>query len=35
MNISSVNNEKVKYWASLKLKKNRDKDKCFLVEGII
>lgn len=33
MNISSVNNEKVKYWASLKLKKNRDKDKCFLVEG--
>ena len=33
MTISSVNNEKVKYWASLKLKKNRDKDKCFLVEG--
>ena len=33
MTISSVNNEKVKYWASLKLKKNRDKDKYFLVEG--
>lgn len=33
MTISSVNNEKVKYWASLKLKKNRDNDKCFLVEG--
>ena len=33
MTITSVNNEKVKYWASLKLKKNRDKDKCFLVEG--
>lgn len=33
MVITSVNNEKVKYWASLKLKKNRDKDKCFLIEG--
>ena len=33
MTITSVNNEKVKYWASLKLKKNRDKAKCFLVEG--
>ena len=33
MVITSVNNEKVKYWNSLKLKKNRDRDKCFLIEG--
>lgn len=33
MKITSLQNEKVKYWTSLKEKKNRDKDCCFLVEG--
>ena len=33
MNITSLNNDKVKYWTSLKLKKNRDNVKCFLIEG--
>ena len=33
MTITSMQNEKVKFWTSLKLKKNRDKYKCFLIEG--
>lgn len=33
MNISSLKNERVKYWCSLKEKKNRDKGRCFLIEG--
>ena len=33
MKITSLNNDKVKYWTSLKLKKNRDNAKCFLIEG--
>ena len=33
MTITSMQNEKVKLWTSLKLKKNRDKYKCFLIEG--
>ena len=33
MKITSLNNDKVKYWTSLKLKKNRDRYKCFLIEG--
>ena len=33
MNITSVHNEKVKYWVSLKEKKIRDKEKKFIIEG--
>ena len=33
MVITSVNNEKVKYWNSLKDKKFRDKERRFLIEG--
>ena len=33
MTITSIQNEKVKFWTGLKLKKNRDKHKCFLIEG--
>ena len=33
MNITSVNNERVKYWAKLKIKKFRDEEKKFLIEG--
>ena len=33
MELSSVNNDKVKFWASLKLKKYRDLHKKFLIEG--
>lgn len=33
MNLTSLQNDKVKYWVSLGEKKTRDKDKCFLVEG--
>ena len=32
MELSSVNNEKVKYWQKLKQKKYRDNEKLFLVE---
>ena len=33
MKITSVHNDKVKYWCNLKNKKFRDKEKKFLVEG--
>lgn len=33
MNITSLQNEKVKYWVNLKNKKFRDQEKCFLIEG--
>ena len=33
MNITSVNNERVKYWSKLKIKKFRDEEKKFLIEG--
>lgn len=33
MNITSINNDTVKYWCSLKEKKYRDKYKKFIVEG--
>lgn len=33
MNITSTQNEKVKYWSSLKNKKVRDREKRFLIEG--
>lgn len=33
MKITSVQNDRVKYWNSLKEKKNRDRDRRFLVEG--
>ena len=33
MEITSLQNAKVKYWVSLKNKKIRDKDQVFLVEG--
>lgn len=33
MKITSVHNEKVKYWVSLKNKKVRDKEKRFIIEG--
>lgn len=33
MEITSLQNEKVKYWVSLKEKKNRDKEQKFLIEG--
>lgn len=33
MNISSINNEKVKFWCSLNQKKFRAMHNCFLVEG--
>ena len=33
MKITSRQNDKVKYWVSLHDKKNRDRDKCFLIEG--
>ncbi len=33
MQITSLKNAKVKYWLSLKEKKNRDKEKKFLIEG--
>lgn len=33
MNITSLQNERVKYWNSLKEKKVRDKERRFLVEG--
>lgn len=33
MRITSLQNDKVKYWVSLKEKKNRDKEKKFLIEG--
>ena len=33
MDITSVNNERVKYWAKLKIKKFRDEEKKFLIEG--
>ena len=32
MELTSLKNEKVKYWQNLKLKKYRDKEKLFLVE---
>lgn len=33
MNITSINNEKVKYWSSLKIKKFRDEEEIFIIEG--
>ncbi|MFI3260440.1 MAG: RNA methyltransferase [bacterium] len=33
MNITSINNEKVKLWSSLKTKKYRDRQGIFLIEG--
>lgn len=33
MKITSLQNDKVKYWVSLKEKKNRDREKVFLIEG--
>ena len=33
MNITSLQNEHVKYWNSLKIKKIRDKERRFLIEG--
>lgn len=33
MNITSINNEKVKYWSSLSVKKIRDNEKKFIIEG--
>ncbi len=33
MNLTSIHNEKVKFWSSLKIKKYRDKEKLFLIEG--
>ena len=33
MIITSVHNDKVKYWCNLKNKKFRDKERKFLVEG--
>ena len=33
MNITSLKNEKVKYWVSLQDKKVRDREKKFLIEG--
>lgn len=33
MKITSVHNDKVKYWCNLKVKKFRDKERKFLVEG--
>ena len=33
MNITSLQNEKVKYWVNLKNKKFRDQERCFLIEG--
>ncbi len=33
MNITSLQNEKVKYWVNLKNKKFRDQEKRFLIEG--
>lgn len=33
MNITSLQNEHVKYWNSLKEKKVRDKERRFLIEG--
>lgn len=33
MKITSLQNEKVKYWNSLKIKKVRDKERKFIVEG--
>lgn len=32
MNLTSTNNEKVKFWEKLKIKKYRDKEKLFLIE---
>ena len=32
MEITSVNNDKVKFWQKLKLKKYRDIEKLFLIE---
>ena len=33
MEIKSLQNSKVKYWVSLNNKKNRDRDRVFIVEG--
>lgn len=33
MEITSLQNKKVKYWVSLKIKKNRDASSSFIVEG--
>ena len=33
MEITSINNEKVKYWAKLQEKKFRDQEGLFVVEG--
>lgn len=33
MEITSINNDKVKYWAHLHEKKFRDQEQLFLVEG--
>ena len=33
MKITSVHNDNVKYWVSLKNKKIRDKERKFIVEG--
>ena len=33
MNITSLQNEHVKYWYSLREKKVRDKERRFLIEG--
>ena len=33
MKITSLQNERVKYWHSLKEKKNRDRERRFLIEG--
>ena len=33
MKITSLQNDKVKFWCSLQTKKGRDKNQCFLIEG--
>ena len=33
MKLTSIHNDKVKYWSNLKNKKFRDQEKCFLIEG--
>ena len=33
MKITSLQNQKVKYWVSLNNKKVRDQEQCFLIEG--
>ena len=33
MKITSINNEKVKYWSKLRMKKYRDIENSFIVEG--